>query len=72
MPAASLPALPLRARLRATRRAWGLSLAAVGALFGVSDVMVSSWEAGPEPDHTLTVHGRPIPSELVPLLQRLT
>jgi tetratricopeptide (TPR) repeat protein len=63
-------ALPLHALLRATRQAHGLSLAAVGALFGVSHVIVSRWEAGPEPDHTGTVRGRPIPSEVVPLLQR--
>jgi tetratricopeptide (TPR) repeat protein len=70
VPADGLTALPLHARLRATRRARGLSLAAVGTLFGVSHVMVSRWEAGPEPDDTGTVRGRPIPAELEPLLQR--
>ncbi len=70
VPADGLTALPLHARLRATRRARGLSLAAVGALFGVSHVTVSRWETGPEPDHTGTVRGKPIPAELEPLLRR--
>jgi tetratricopeptide (TPR) repeat protein len=70
VPAGGRPTMPLHARLRATRRARGLSLAAVGALFGVSHVMVSRWETGPEPDDTGTVRGRPIPSELEPLLRR--
>jgi hypothetical protein len=48
----------------------GLSLAAVGALFGVSHVAVSRWETGPEPDHTGTVRGRPIHADLAPLLRR--
>jgi predicted ATPase/transcriptional regulator with XRE-family HTH domain len=69
-PADGPTALPLQARLRATRRARGLSLAAVGALFGVSHVTVSRWEAGMEPDRTGTVRGKPIPSELVPLVRR--
>lgn len=66
----SLVAHELPARLRAARRSRGLSLAAVGALFGVSHVTISRWEAGPEPDHSGRVHGRPAPSELVPLLDR--
>jgi predicted ATPase/transcriptional regulator with XRE-family HTH domain len=70
VPTEGLPDLPLSARLRTTRRARGLSLAAVGALFGVSHVIVSRWEAGPEPDHTGMVRGRPIPVEVAPLLQR--
>jgi hypothetical protein len=65
-----LTELPLHARLRATRQTRGLSLAAVGVLFGVSHVTVSRWEVGTEPDHTGTVRGKPIPPELVPLLRR--
>ncbi len=60
----------LHSGLRAARRARGLSLAAVGALFGVSHVTVSRWETGAEPGHTGTAHGRPIPADLMPLLRR--
>jgi len=47
-----------------------LSLAAVGALFGVSHAMVSRWERGQEPDADGIVRGKPIPRELVPFMTR--
>jgi tetratricopeptide (TPR) repeat protein len=60
----------LRTRLRTARQSRGLTLAAVGALFGVSHATVSQWESGPEPDARGHVRGKPIPSALRPLLER--
>lgn len=62
--------LPLRERLRMTRLERGLSQAAVGHLFGVSHRAVGGWEIGPEPDEHGKVRGKPIPRELVPLMER--
>lgn len=62
--------VPLRELLRAKRTELGLSQGGVGALFGVSQKTVSKWENGPEPDEEGKVRGKPIPLEVVPLLQR--
>lgn len=62
--------LPLRERLRMARLDRGLSQAAVGKLFGVSQKAIALWEIGPVPDEDGTVRGRPIPSTRVPLLER--
>ncbi len=54
---------PLRHRLRKARMERRLKQIEVGKLFGVSQTMVWKWEVGPE-------KGKPIPAELVPLVQR--
>jgi DNA-binding transcriptional regulator YiaG len=62
--------LPLHHRLLAVRRERSLSQTDVGRLFGVSKITVLKWEAGPLSDEEGKVRGKPIPTELVPLLQR--
>ncbi len=65
-----IPPIPLGVRLRAARRDRGLSLAAVGAMFGVSHATVSKWEAGPASHGDGKVHRQDVPRELIPLVQR--
>ena len=64
------PPIPLRGHLRAARHDRGLSLAAVGALFGVSHATVSKWETGSASHGNGKAHGQDVPREFIPLLQR--
>lgn len=62
---------PLRLRLHVAMKERGLSQGAVAQLFGVSQPVVSLWFKGTEPDpDTGEVKGKPIPAELVPLVER--
>ena len=61
----------LHTRLRTARQSRGLTLAAVGTLFAVSHATVSQWESGPEPDARGPARGKPIPSALRLLLERV-
>ena len=65
-----LESAPLHLRLRTARFERGLSLAAVGKLFGVSGVMVYKWEQGAEPEQDGRVAGKPIAPRLIPLMLR--
>lgn len=62
--------LPIRNRLLARRRELGLSQAATGALFGVSQQTVALWEAGTEAQVEGGSRGKPIPGELAPMILR--
>lgn len=63
--------LPLQNRLRIARVERELKLEDVGRLFGVSKMTVSNWERGPELDpETGKRKGKPIPSNIAPLLVR--
>jgi hypothetical protein len=66
----SLIGEPLRLRLYAKRKQRQLSQVAVGAIFEVSQRTVDYWEKGIEPDEQGKVRGRPIPTEMVPFIQR--
>ncbi len=61
---------PLWIRLYKKRKTLKLSQAKVGQFFGVSQVKVSHWEAGTEPDANGVVKGKPISRELIPLVER--
>jgi DNA-binding XRE family transcriptional regulator len=63
-------ALPLHVRVQMVRKRRGLTLAAVGKLFGVSHPVVIAWETGPGRDAQGQKRGKPIPEELVPLVLR--
>lgn len=65
-----LEGLDLPRRLHAARKQRGLTQAAVGTLFGVSQAAVAFWEAGTEPDEDGKVRGKPIAEDLVPLVVR--
>jgi len=57
-------------RLYKKRKELKLSQAVVGKYFGVSQVKISHWEAGTEPDAHGKVKGKPISRELIPLVER--
>lgn len=61
----------VRHRLRKARLDRGLTLEAVGRVFGVGKAVVQKWELGTEPDpEDGKVRGKPIPPGLVPLIVR--
>ena len=61
----------VRHRLRKARLDRGLTLEAVGRVFGVGKAVVQKWELGTEPDpEDGKVRGKPIPPGLVPLVLR--
>jgi len=62
--------LPLRMRLRITRKKRGLPLQYVADFLGVSKPLVSMWERGTDPNEEGKVRGKPIPDWAVPLLTR--
>jgi len=57
-------------RLYKKRKELRLSQAVVGKYFGVSQVKISHWEAGTEPDAKGKIKGKPISRELIPLVER--
>lgn len=61
----------VRHRLRKARLDRGLTLDAIGAMFGVGREAVRRWEVGVEPDEEDgKIHGKPIPHDLLPLIVR--
>ena len=61
----------VRHRLRKARLERGLTLEAVGRVFGVGRTAVQKWERGTDPDEEDgKVRGKPIPTGLVPLVLR--
>ena len=74
-PSAALPETSglvlVRHRLRKARLERGLTLEAVGRVFGVGKAVVQKWELGTERDpEDGKVRGKPIPPGLVPLIVR--
>jgi DNA-binding XRE family transcriptional regulator len=57
-------------RLYKKRKELKLSQAVVGKYFGISQVKISQWEAGTEPDAQGNIKGKPISRELIPLVER--
>lgn len=61
---------PLHERLADTRAARNLTQKELGLIFGVSDRTVKKWEAYTHGELGKVIKGRPIPRELVPLVER--
>lgn len=65
-----LEGLPLHERLYVARKDRNRSQAAIGKLFGVSQMTINNWEKGQEPGDDGRARGKTIPADVAPLIQK--